>query len=611
MKESFKKLTLLGFHRDRDHITSLLQELGVIHLEIDHTHHNKSVEQLELEKSRLEKAIETLRKEDKSEWIEGQASPKLQDLDHAVEEVLRLRHLKDEQIQRRESLIKDSLKLSPWGDFDLEKLSRLKAKGVQISCCIAEKKAFNKHDFEGQVVAAIHESPDKIYFVVISSTDLADLPFESVKLPDLRLAEIEKQNKQSAEISSKLSHEILHYLPFLSEMIRELARVQDQLQFQFALGSYEEHGQGSMISLKGWYPEPLEDKLLHVLKKAKLTYSISEPGQGDDVPVLLQNRKYPKLFEPITGIFELPNYYEMDLTPFIAVFYPILFAYCLGDAGYGLLLLVGAAVGGFTFLRAQKNIAILGVILGLFTTFMGLVKSGSIFGQPTAVSGLPFFQYLGQFVVIPDDRSYVFNAFNVALMIGVVQILVGIVVAIINKLQNEGFVPSLSPMGKLLIVSSLIWMFLADMQGVAVLQPYPLIRKITLFIGVALILFFHDMTMPVAKRAASAVLPLFFILTGILGDILSYVRLFALGVASSVLGLVVNQIGSQIMANGSWGIMVGVVFLLFGHSLNFGIAMLGAFVHPLRLTFVEFYNNAQFTGGGVAYQPFNKQLKDR
>lgn len=101
-------------------------------------------------------------------------------------------------------------------------------------------------------------------------------------------------------------------------------------------------------------------------------------------------------------------------------------------------------------------------------------------------------------------------------------------------------------------------------------------------------------------------MPLFLILTGILGDILSYVRLFALGLASSVLGSVVNQIGEQIMSGGTLSLIIGLLFLLFGHTLNFGIAALGSFVHPLRLTFVEFYGNANFSGKGISYKPFKK-----
>jgi V/A-type H+-transporting ATPase subunit I len=323
--------------------------------------------------------------------------------------------------------------------------------------------------------------------------------------------------------------------------------------------------------------------------------------------VLLKNPGYPKLFESITGIFQLPGYYEMDLTPFIAVFYPILFAYCLGDAGYGLILLTAATTGWFTFLSKSRNMAVLGIILGAFTMLMGVVKSGSVFGVPIVTSAEhPALQYMAQYVIIPDDRSVIFNAFNVALLIGVVQIITGIIVSIVNKIKYKNMVAGLPQIGKLLIVISLIWMFLADMQEVVALQPFIGLRKTALTLGVLLVLFFHDMKAPVLTRAASGILPLFFILTGILGDVLSYVRLFALGVASSVLGLVVNQIGMQIMGDSWWGIALGVVFLLLGHGLNFALAALGSFVHPLRLTFVEFYNNAQFEGGGIPYNPLRK-----
>jgi V/A-type H+-transporting ATPase subunit I len=284
-----------------------------------------------------------------------------------------------------------------------------------------------------------------------------------------------------------------------------------------------------------------------------------------------------------------------------------MFAYCLGDAGYGLIFLVASLIGWFSFFKNTRSLALLGMILGLMTTVMGLVKSGSVFGIPTNSQQWEVFEVLGKYVMVPDDRDFIFNAFNVALMIGVAQIFMGIFISIYNKFRYEHWTNAISQIGKLFIVFGLIWIFLADMQEIVTLQQFGILRQILLVGGIILVLFFHDMTQALPARAASGLLPLFFIFTGVLGDILSYVRLFALGVASSVLGLVVNQIGMQIMENSWWGVIIGVVFLLFGHTLNFCIAVLGSFVHPLRLTFVEFYNNAQFKGGGKEYRPFRKQ----
>ena len=337
---------------------------------------------------------------------------------------------------------------------------------------------------------------------------------------------------------------------------------------------------------------------------------IEEPEKGDKIPVILENRTYSQQFEPITKLFQLPNYYEFDLTPLVAVFYPIFFAYCLGDSGYGLVILLAAIIGRVTFLKNSLAIAHLGIILGVVSIFLGIIKSGTVFGIPVVENqDVPLFAWLSQYMFIPDGQEFTYNAFNVALMIGLFQIIVGIIVAIFRKISFEGLVYSLSTFGKLFIVVSLVVLFLGGMQGNEALKPYVQPSYVVLGLGTLLVIFFHDPDISVSQRIGGSILPIYFILTGLLGDTLSYIRLFALGVASSILGLVVNQIGNEIMSGGGVMIMVAILFLLLGHSLNLAMASLGAFVHPLRLTFVEFYNNAEFQGGGLPYEPFRKRLK--
>jgi V/A-type H+-transporting ATPase subunit I len=269
-----------------------------------------------------------------------------------------------------------------------------------------------------------------------------------------------------------------------------------------------------------------------------------------------------------------------------------------------------AVLGWFTLLKNARQMVVLVFLLGAMTAVMGIIKSGSVFGIPLTVdSDVPLFRFLSGFILIPDDQDYVFNAFNVALMFGVLQILIGVIASIINKTIYYSFKEAIPQIGKLFIVVGVLVLFLSRMQSVEALKPFDAAAEILLYTGIGLVLLFNDMTKPVLKRIGGGVLPLFFIFTGILGDILSYVRLFALGVASSVLGLVVNRIGMQIMDESWWSILLAVVFLIFGHSLNLALAALGAFVHPLRLTFVEFYNNAGFSGGGKAYEPLKKELK--
>ncbi len=608
MKTSFKKLILLVFHRERKEITEMLQNLGVVHIEVDDQMRNEDIEGLEQRKNNLIKAIEAIKEHGGDHKPEG--IKKKESVEKVVNRVLDLKHRFEENLLKRENLRKERLQRLPWGDFDPENIQQLTSHGLNVSFCITGKKEYRAFDFGTLSHQVIYESADQVYFVVVSREEVS-LPFESVKIPDHKISEITDIERRIRKENKKIKGEFAELTPHISTIRRELIKVENELSFALTQGSFREYGEGSILSLTGWFPVGMGDKLEEYLKKEKLTYSFEDPEPGSKVPILLKNRKYSKLFEPITRIFELPNYYELDLTPLIAVFYPVMFAYCLGDAGYGLVFLLISLAGWFTFLKHERRLAVLGVILGLFTTVMGIIKSGSVFGMPTSLNdSWIIFQYLRQYIIVPDDRTFIFNAFNVSLMIGVVQIFTGITLSIVNKLRYEGSVEALPQVGKLMIVSGLIWTFLADMQGVEILQPLPILRRMMIISGVLLVLFFHDMSLSIISRAASGLLPLFFIITGILGDVLSYVRLFALGVASSVLGLVVNQIGGQIMENGWWGILIGVTFLLFGHTLNFFIAILGAFVHPLRLTFVEFYNNAQFKGGGSEYRPFRKESLD-
>jgi V/A-type H+-transporting ATPase subunit I len=220
---------------------------------------------------------------------------------------------------------------------------------------------------------------------------------------------------------------------------------------------------------------------------------------------------------------------------------------------------------------------------------------------------MAFFDFFSRFVIIPETGDTPFNAFNVALILGLIQIIVGVVAAIIRAWIYESFAASLSSFGKLFIIISVVTLFLGSAQEVEIFLPFQALAKYGLIAGIAMVLLFNNINLPILERISGGILPLYFIFTGLLGDTLSYIRLFALGISSGILGLVINSIGNQIMSSGFVGIIIGIIFLILGHGLNLFIASLGSFVHPLRLTFVEFYNNAGFKGGGVPFKPFKKE----
>ena len=610
MKENMNKISVLAFHQDKEKITSLLQDVGVIHLELDDKAYSDNIKTLQEKRSQIVRVLQTITDLHPHAPTKEVASENLA-VDKVLVEVNDLKRQIEINEQKLEKLNKESARLKPWGEFDRQRIKLLEEKGLHFAFYIANNRDFDQYDFSNTVCEVIHSGGKKVYFVTLEHEEHEALPFEQVQLPEIALSEINRELLRLKDENNHLLEKIKSYNSAAGILENERMNTDTELEYEVAMGSYGNYAQGKILHIKGWYPENLQRKITEALDAQGIAFSTAEPEPGDRVPVKLKNASYVSLFEPITRIFQLPNYHELDLTPVIAVFYPIFFAYCLGDSGYGLLVLAASIAGWFTFLRNARNLAILGSILGAFTTIMGVVKSGSVFGLPlTGSDALPLFSFLGQFVIIPDDQDFVFNAFNVALMIGVVQIFTGVISSIIKRATFHSPVAALPQVGKLLIITGTLVIFLADMQNVEVFAPYTSIAQMALFAGLALVLVSHDLKISLVKRVGSGLLPLFFIFTGLLGDVLSYVRLFALGVASSVLGLVVNQIGLQIMGNGWLGIVLGVVFLLFGHSLNLALAILGAFVHPLRLTFVEFYNNAEFEGGGIEYKPFKKLKSD-
>lgn len=598
-----KKIAVLAFYQDREAVIEQLQELGTVHVVTEEIPGSNRVNDLKEKLSRINQAIRLLEPYT-SEEAELEGVPPITIPQSWPEEIIGLHKSLDRLEQQQDKLEKEQERLLPWGDWDPERIAQLNSAGIRVQWYVGEEKTFRAFDFGEAVAEPVYERNGQVYFVLFSRQEVPDLPFSPVPLPERNLSAIEEQLVALRREKNQHINTLKKRATNISSFRNYSRHVQYQLLQEEARNSFHGLAEGKLIRLSGWFPARQEDTVQGTLQQHNLYVEITDPGPDDQVPVKLENQPYVSWFEPITRLFQLPQYAEMDLTPFVAVFYPILFAYCLGDAGYGLVLFVASFTAR---LMTSRRIANLGMVLGLVTILMGIAKSGTVFGISVSdVQNSPFFAALARLIVISDDQSVVLNSFNVALMIGVVQIFTGLGAAIAGKWKFEGFPAALPQIGKLLIIAALLVIFLGGMQNLAFAKPYLFHAKLALGGGIVLVLLTHDLKQAWFIRLGSGILPLFFIFTGFLGDVLSYVRLFALGVASAVLGLVVNDIGLRITEAGWWGVFPAMLFLLFGHGLNFALAALGAFVHPLRLTFVEFYNNAQFRGGGLPYTPLKK-----
>jgi V/A-type H+-transporting ATPase subunit I len=272
----------------------------------------------------------------------------------------------------------------------------------------------------------------------------------------------------------------------------------------------------------------------------------------------------------------------------------------LGDAGYGLLFIVGAGLYKFKAKKEVKPLLSLIQFLGLATIVFGAI-SGTFFGINLIETEISLMADYKTLFLNPDKM------FNLALVLGGFQIIYGLFIKAANLIRQFGLVYALSTFGWLIaILGSVVYMGLIS---TGIISENKIILYSILSAGAFFILFFSDPEINIFSRVGKGVWDIYSTVTGIFGDLLSYIRLFALGLSSAILGFVINDIAMQILgASKIMGPIFFVIFLLIGHTLNIMISSLGSFVHPMRLTFVEFYKNAGFTGGGEGYKPFSKQL---
>jgi V/A-type H+-transporting ATPase subunit I len=294
----------------------------------------------------------------------------------------------------------------------------------------------------------------------------------------------------------------------------------------------------------------------------------------------------------------LPAYYELDLTVFFAPFFMLFFGFCLGDAGYGLLFLIGAGLYKLTAPNAIKPYLTLIQYLGMAAILFGIV-SGTLFGINLIETDITLTSKIRSLFLKPASM------FNLALLLGAVQIIFGMCLKAANQIKQYGFVYGLGTFGWLFIIlGCVVYLVLTNQK---IIESNKLILYSILLVGGFFILFFSDPEAGIFIRFGKGIWDIYSTVTGIFGDLLSYIRLFAIGLSSSILGYVINDIGLTILhASPVIGPVMFTIFLLVGHTLNIMISTLGSFVHPMRLTFVEFYKNAGFIGGGKEYKPFLK-----
>jgi len=369
-----------------------------------------------------------------------------------------------------------------------------------------------------------------------------------------------------------------------------------------------------------WVKERDKKKIMAIIESSKSARVLEvQPDEDESIPIVLENKPLFRPFEIVVNLYGVPRYFEIDPTPFVSLFFALFFALCLTDAGYGIILAILTLV--FAFRKKNVKQFLMLIFAGaIFTIFTGAFFNGWFGDLPGYIGIGGFFTKLAIMGDPIKSTEAAMNFFRLALALGVIHVIFGLSIKFFDCLKKRDWGGAfLDALPWIIIVLSIVIILLSSQIAVNIyLISQPLfpagISKILLWPALAaasvIILFGARSEKSWGLRIFLGFLNLTVLggVTSYLGDFLSYIRLMALGMTTAGIAVAINKIAFQFLSIPVIGIIMLLVILIFGHIFNMAINIMGAFVHTLRLQYVEFFQKF-YTGGGRPFEALKDEHK--
>ena len=487
----------------------------------------------------------------------------------------------------------------PWGAFDTKTLEDLKQQGLNLHFYKVRNSAFDLEWSERYALSEISSDGMSTYFVVVSDTDDYDFPLKELPAPEGDVTEVENEIAQIKSEIEQLDQRLAELKCHETALQDELTHTLSKLDLHLANKSGTKTVEDYLTVFEGFAPAECENELRAMLDEESVLYIADKAVVDDNPPIKLKNNKFVSMFEMLTDMYGRPKYNEFDPTVWISIFFMLFFAFCMGDMGYGLMLIVA----GFALKKKIPSIAPLGITLGIATTVVGFLFHTFFSMDMLTWTCIPD---AVKKIMLPSQIAGYDGTMVLALLVGIVHICIAMVIKTWQATKHNGFANSLGTWGwTLLIVGGVI------VGGFALMGVID--KEVTKWIIIVLgilsalgIFFLNDLHRNPLLNVGSGLWETYNTVTGLLGDVLSYLRLYALGLAGAKLGEAFNAIGTLALGDGGFGWIPFILIVVVGHVLNLAMCVLGAFVHPLRLNFLEFFKNSGYEGAGRKYNPLTE-----
>ena len=496
----------------------------------------------------------------------------------------------------------------PWGEFDKAALDGLADLGYKVRYYSVDEKRFDPQWAELYPLQVVSNHNKKVWFVTVSPKDeVYSFPVQETAAPEGTAAQADAEVADIKSEIVKCKAGLMNakdYIPAIKESCNsDLVELDRYLADNAAVGAAED----MLTVFTGFAPAENDTELVEAFEKMGILYIKEDAVQEDNPPIKLKNNWFTRQFEVFTEMYGMPVYTEFDPTPIVAPFYLLFFAMCMGDAGYGIILLLFGLLLNKGILKVGMFDGLGNIIslLGAGTILVGTVL-GTFFGTSLFdAAWVP--QWLKSCMIVGDIEIPSIGVLNIqmilAMGIGIFHICLAMTVKAICYTKRFGIKENIATWGWLLLIVGGVVLALLGVGKI--LSPEAMKWAVIAVGGIsalAIYIFNTPGRNPLVNIGAG-LWDTYNMATGILGDVLSYLRLFALGLAGGMLGQAFNNLAISVKGDSPVTWLPFVLILVIGHVMNIMLSGLGAFVHPMRLTFMEYFKNAGYEGKGAAYNP--------
>ena len=586
-----KQLTLVVLKSEQATALEALQDLGVLHLAMAPAPPEEAVVAMRARLQEVRRAAEVLAGLSDSDSKPTSANIRLQATE-IVTEVQRLSERLSDLNYTQLELLREQERLAPFGNFEPDAIHRLQAQGIGVRLLRHPvRQAFEPPD-KTIVLELSHDRRQRYLALVgpVAAVMQSELAPDEVLLPDASPAALSKKLVEVERVLALTSQELTALAEHL-EALRVLAdRTEDRLRFEEARAAMAVVG--VLAYLRGFCPER-EVPQLQALAEAQgwglLTEEITDPHE---VPTKIENPRWVKPIEPVISFLGvIPGYDQVDVSAPFLIFFSLFFAMIVGDAGYGLLFLLLTLWGQRRYAAPAKLFSLL-KLLSVATIVWG-VLTGSYFG----LAAIPALLRLAQLTWLMEQDNIILLSF----IIGTVHL------TLAHGWNAVRFFPSTRTLAQIgWICTTWTMFFLA--RTLVLGSPFPAVMLPVLAVGVVLIVLFMTPWRQLKQEWFNhAMLPLTLVSNFV--DVISYVRLFAVGAATFAVASAFNEMALAIGAGGLLASILAALILFFGHTLNILLAAMGVLVHGVRLNTLEFAGHLGMSWSGRPYLPFARKAR--